>query len=74
MVMMAREMEIREEGREEGRVEGREEGISIGETKGANMLGSLITLLISQGRTDDVARVAKDEAYRKELFREFQLA
>ena len=69
MVMMAREMEIREEGREEGRAEGRMEG----REQGATLLGTLITRLMSQGRIQDVERVASDAVFRKQLYSEFGL-
>ena len=59
MVMMAREMEIREEGREEGR------------EQGASLLGALITRLMSQNRLQDVERAASDSIFRKQLYSEF---
>ena len=63
----AKTMEMfKNEGREEGRQEGRQEG----ETK----LGTLITKLISLGRTDDVAKAASDPAYRDRLYSEFSMA
>jgi len=58
----AKQMELfKEEGRQEGRQEGQ------------NLLGSLITTLLSLGRNDDVARAASDPAYRKKLFAEFHI-
>ncbi len=50
--------------------EGREEGRQEGETK----LGTLITKLISLGRTDDVAKAASDPTYRDRLYSEFSMA
>ena len=42
--------------------------------EGQDMLGALITKLLSQNRNDDVARVASDPTYRKKMFEEFQMA
>ena len=58
MVMMAREMEIREEGREEGAV----------------LFGALVTKLLKLGRTDDIQQAASDADYRSKLYKEFKLA
>ena len=57
MVMMARDMEIREEAFEEGMV----------------LFGTLIARLLSLGRNDDVQRAATDREYRARLLEEFQL-
>ena len=54
MVMMIREMEIREEGREEGRKEGREEGREEGRKEGREegiILGTIETMR-EDGKTD----------------------
>ena len=63
----------RSEGLQEGRKEGRKEGLQEGQKKGQEKLGSLIELLFSQGRTDDARRVANDEQYREELYKEFHI-
>lgn len=57
---------IREEGIEEGREEGREEG--------QNKLGRLITVLISQGRMDEIGLAAKDAEFRNRLYEELQIS
>ena len=63
----AKAMELfREEGREEGRAEGRAQGM--------NTLSTLIKRLLDLGRTEDVARVTRDPAYRDKLIAEFKLA
>ena len=41
--------------------------------EGENLLGSLITKLFASGRAEDAERAASDEAYRKELYKEFNL-
>ena len=59
----AKAMELfREEGREEGRAQG------------MNTLSTLIKSLLDLGRTEDVARVTSDPAYRDKLIAEFKLA
>ena len=59
----AKAMELfREEGREEGRAQG------------MNALSALIRNLLDLGRTEDVARVTSDPAYRDKLIAEFKLA
>ena len=50
--------------------EGREEGIE----QGFQLFGSLITKLLDQGRTEDIARAASDSKYRAKLLTEFQIA
>lgn len=69
MVMMAREMEIREEGREEGRVEGLQEG----RNEGMDLLACLLSRLSAIGRNDEVQRAITDKSYRERLLKEFQL-
>ena len=75
-------IEGREEGREEGRVEGRKEGRREGRIEGRKegrgegeaRLGTLITRLISLGRTDEIAKAASDSAFRDKLYAEFGMA
>ena len=52
--------------KEEGRIEGKVEGMELATT--------LIRKLLDLGRTDDVARVTVDPAYRDKLLAEFRLA
>jgi hypothetical protein len=71
----AKAMELfREEGREEGRAEGRKEGRAEGRAQGMNTFSALIKRLLELGRTEDVARVTSDPAYRDKLIAEFKLA
>ena len=66
MVMMAKEIEIREEGREEGLTKGRAEG--------EGLMATLITKLKDLNRPDDAFRAASDPEYRQQLYREFKPA
>ena len=68
-----REMLIRAEGREEGRAEGREEGRAEGREEGMQRLNTLIIRLTEDGRTDDIVKAAKDEAYQRALLEEYGL-
>ena len=45
-------------------------GLAEGMEKGADRLGSLITMLLKQNRLDDVKKVSVDSAYRDKLFKE----
>lgn len=63
----AKAMELfKEEGREEGRVEGRVEGFEL--------FAMLVKRLLELGRSEDVARISVDPAYRDKLIAEFQLS
>ena len=68
-----REMLIRAEGREEGRAEGRAEGRKEGQAEGMQRLNTLIIRLTEDGRTDDIVKAAKDEAYQRALLEEYGL-
>ena len=48
-------------------------GVAIGEARGESKLASLMDKLFSLDRFDDAQRAAKDERYRAELFKEFQI-
>lgn len=51
----------------------REEGRVMGRSEGVNLISALIAKLIDLGRNDDVARIARDSAYRDKLLAEFQM-
>ena len=57
------------------RIEAR--GIAIGEARGEangeNKMASLMDKLFTLGRFDDAQKAAKDEHYRADLFKEFQI-
>lgn len=58
-----------EEGRAEGRAEGREEG----RAEERAFMASFYSWLIENGRSDDVKRAAKDEAFMSKLIDEYRL-
>jgi predicted transposase/invertase (TIGR01784 family) len=57
-------------GLERGKAEGHAEGRAEGFAEGAKSLGDLITALLAQGRTDDIAKAASDPAERERLMAE----
>ena len=67
--------DAREEGLEEGRKEGREEGLKEGKLEGIQegqqLVNKLITLLLSDGRTEDLKKSASDKEYQIQLLREY---
>lgn len=73
--MMLEEMlkDERETGRQEGEKAGRIEGEKAGSQKVREQLNILARKLSQQGRLEDVIRATEDEAYFKELCREFGL-
>lgn len=50
------------------------EKIAEGETKGMNRMVKLFTLLVKDGRADEIVRVNTDEAYLNQLIQEYNLA
>jgi flagellar biosynthesis/type III secretory pathway protein FliH len=66
--------EAREKGLAEGRAEGLAEGRAEGRAEGENRFGKLISLLLGQGRMDDVQKASVDPEFRNLLYREFQIA
>ena len=65
--------EGREEGREEGKLEGIQEGIQKGKLEGANIIIRLYEILLNEGSMDKLKRATKDESYRYELLKEYDL-
>ena len=67
----------RQEGEKTGRIEGEKAGRIAGEKAGSQkareQLNILARKLSQQGRLEDVIRATEDEAYFKELCREFGL-
>ena len=53
------------------------QGEKIGEKRGLkmgeNLLGQLITILINEGKRDEIALVAKDEKVRQEYYEKYHL-
>ena len=62
-----------DEGVERGRKEGREEGIQKGKLEGINLANRLFEILLDEGSMDKFKRAIKDEAYRYELLKEYDL-
>ena len=58
MMLNMRDNEIRAEGRKDGE----------------NRMGTLIKMLLTQGRIEDVEKASEDPEYRDRLYREFQIA
>lgn len=59
----------KQEGHEAGLKEGMSKGISIGESRFAK----LTSILLGQGKTDELKRASDDEDYRKELYETYGL-
>ena len=55
----------REEGREEGRQEGREEGY--------NQMSKLVSILLEEGKLEDLTKISKDKNYRENLMKKYKL-
>ena len=69
--------EGREEGIQKGKLEGIQEGIQKGIQKGklegANIIIRLYEILLNEGSMDKLKRATKDESYRYELLKEYDL-
>ena len=67
----------RKEGIQKGKLEGIQEGIQKGIQKGklegANIIIRLYEILLNEGSMDKLKRATKDEAYRYELLKEYDL-
>ena len=59
--------------REEMKNEGIQQGIEQGIEQGADQLGKLMSLLISNGRTEDIQKAATDKEARAALYKEFNI-
>ena len=57
---------------------GKAEGIIVGKAKGIaegeDMLGKLITMLITDGRSDEIAKAASDKEYRSLLYKDYAIS
>ena len=58
---------------DEGVERGRKEGIQKGKLEGANIVSRLYEILLNEGSMDKLKRATKDEAYRYELLKEYDL-
>lgn len=61
-------------GRAEGLEQGKAEGLAAGRAEGEGRLSALIVRLMADGRSDDVAAAAVDEALRARLYEEYGIA
>ena len=62
-----------QEGIQKGKLEGIQEGIQKGKLEGANIIIRLYEILLNEGSMDKLKRATKDEAYRYELLKEYDL-
>ena len=64
---------LKAEGQAIGEAIGRAEGEAIGQAQGENRLGSLITRLIQDQRTEEIPIVSVDSKRREQLYKEYNL-
>ena len=62
-----------QEGIQKGKLEGIQEGIQKGKLEGVNLVSRLYEILLNEGGMDKLKRATKDEAYRYELLKEYDL-
>ena len=55
------------------KAEGRTEGEAIGQVQGETRLGSLITRLLQDQRTEEIPIVSTDAKRREQLYKEYNL-
>lgn len=65
--------QIEEEGWQKGIAEGRKTGREEGKKEGILLLSDLITILMKQGKMEELQRAAQDQAYCEQLLKEYQL-
>ena len=53
---------------------GMEKGLEKGMEKGADRMGVLGSILLKEGRTEDLQKAFTDPAYREKLFKELGIA
>ena len=63
----------RKEGLQRGIQQGIQEGIQKGKLEGANIIIRLYEILLNEGSMDKLKRATKDESYRYELLKEYDL-
>ena len=57
----------------EGKAEGLAEGIAEGKASGVALINQLHSLLINDGRMDDLKKSINDSEYQEKLIREYKL-
>lgn len=70
MQIQMAERVYRKKGLEEGRVEGLAEGRAEGRADAERRYGRMVSLLVAQGRVDDLAKAAEDDDFRAGLYEE----
>lgn len=55
------------------REEGREEGLEKGRTEGEQRMGTLISQLLSLGKTEEAKKAASDPEFRNQLYKQYNL-
>ena len=61
------------EGINEGMAKGKAEGINEGMAKGERIMAKLVSALIADGKTNELARMANDKAYRDSLYQKYAI-
>ena len=64
---------LKAEGRTEGEAIGQARGEAIGQIQGETRLGSLITRLLQDQRTEEIPIVSTDAKRREQLYKEYNL-
>lgn len=64
---------IQNEGIAIGRAEGKAEGRIEGRAEGEARFGSLVGMLMSAGKSDDIVRAISDSAYRSQLYEKYHI-
>ncbi len=49
------------------------ENIELGREEGSNQMASLITILLSENRTEELNRALEDSDFRNKLFEEYDI-
>lgn len=60
-------------GRAEGKAEGKAEGRAEGEVNGEQKMVKLVSALIANGKSSELARVTSDREYREALYRKYAI-
>ncbi len=63
----------RTDGEAKGRADGEAKGRADGEAIGEQKMAELMNLLLSDGKTEEAVRAAKDKEYRDSLFKEYAI-
>ena len=61
------------EGMAKGIEKGMAKGIEKGKTEGERIMAKLVSALIADGKTNELARMANDKAYRDSLYQKYAI-